>query len=79
MATMSFEEMITAHHLIESLGFERASRVLDFLLGEVDRPDQTDFTEVTQLIARVSHELGEDYPAVRQLRRLIAVDDLGGV
>jgi len=76
---MSFEEMVTAHHLIESLGDEHVHRVLNFLLGEVDRPDQPEIAEVTQFIARVSQELGEDCPAVRQLRKLIAADDLGVV
>jgi len=75
----TFEEMVTAHHLIESLGHKHTRRVLDFLLEELHRTDQAYIAEVTQFITCVSHELGEDCPAVKQLRRLIAVDDLGVV
>lgn len=71
--------MIQAHYLIEGLDSETAGRILDVLLEGAEGLGQPDREKITQFIARVSHELGNDCLAVRQLRKLIAVDDLGVV
>ena len=73
---MSFEEMLIAHYLIESLGSESAHRILSILWAGQKCAREDEIELVKQFSALVKQELGDQYEVLFQMQRVLP-DDSG--